>query len=92
MIQKDSRPDVVTYTYTSIINCFLADGQWKGAIRIFSEMINNGVKPNVVTLNSLIDFLCKNGQIEANKNCLRFMVERDEKPDVHSAYLRRVFQ
>lgn len=79
--------------YHSLKNHFQPDLQtfnillsgWKSseeAEAFFEEMKEKGLKPDVVTYNSLIDVYCKDREIEKAYKLIDKMREEDETPDV----------
>ena len=38
-------------------------GNWKEAKHSLNEMVDQGVRPNMVTFSVLIDMLCKEGKV-----------------------------
>jgi pentatricopeptide repeat protein len=45
--------------YSTVIHGFFKEGQVGKACNLFHEMVQQGVAPDVVTYNSVIDALCK---------------------------------
>ena len=50
--------------YTTVIHGLLKEGEVSKACSLFDEMVQQGVVPNVVTYNSIIDALCKAGAMD----------------------------
>ncbi|MBA0570569.1 hypothetical protein Golob_004203 [Gossypium lobatum] len=79
MSQRNVIPDIVTY-------CFLILGLWSlgscaEVASLFSRMLN-GAQPDVETLSSLINALCKEKKIEEAITLYKLMIQRDLKPDI----------
>lgn len=76
-LKNQFQPDLQTF------NILLAG--WKSseeAEAFFEEMKEKGLKPDVVTYNSLIDVYCKDREIEKAYKLIDKMREEDETPDV----------
>ncbi|XP_050236986.1 putative pentatricopeptide repeat-containing protein At1g02420 [Mercurialis annua] len=77
MLKKEFRPDLQTFN-------ILLSG-WKSAEEaelFFTEMREFGVKPDVVSYNSLIDVYCKGREIEKAYRVIDEMKGEDISPDV----------
>lgn len=76
-LKHQFQPDLQTFN-------ILLSG-WKSseeAEAFFEEMKGKGLKPDVVTYNSLIDVYCKDREIEKAYKLIDKMREEDETPDV----------
>ncbi|XP_010474658.1 PREDICTED: putative pentatricopeptide repeat-containing protein At1g02420 [Camelina sativa] len=76
-LKNQFQPDLHTFN-------ILLSG-WKSseeAEAFFEEMKGKGLKPDVVTYNSLIDVYCKDREIEKAYKVIDKMREEDETPDV----------
>lgn len=47
----------------------------------FNEISSQGVFPNVVTFNVLVDILCKEGMVAETKRVIDMMIQRGIEPD-----------
>ena len=56
--------------YATIIDSVCKDKLVTVALNLLSEMMSKGIKPNLVTYNSLIQGLCNFGQWKEVKNLL----------------------
>jgi len=52
------------------------------AIKFFYEMSNRNIGPDVVTYNTLIDVLCKEGKLDEARKLFDEMSDRNIGPDV----------
>lgn len=57
----------------------LEKGEWKQACKVFEEMLETKVEPSVATFNSLIGYLCGNGELD--KALLEDMIKRGKRPN-----------
>ncbi|KAJ4809193.1 Pentatricopeptide repeat (PPR) superfamily protein [Rhynchospora pubera] len=60
----------------------LLKGEWNCAIRVFREMVNQGISPDVVTFNALMVSLCRHRQTCEAEKLVCLMEENGVKPDV----------
>ncbi|XWS24318.1 hypothetical protein CRYUN_Cryun28dG0091000 [Craigia yunnanensis] len=59
---KEFIPD--NFTYTTLIHGYSASGNVNEAFRLLDEMLEVGLKPNIVSCNDLINGLCKSGNLD----------------------------
>ena len=57
MIQRDVKPDVITYT--SLLDALRKSSQWEEATSLLKEMVSQEVFPDTMTLNLVLDALAK---------------------------------
>ncbi|XP_038896391.1 LOW QUALITY PROTEIN: pentatricopeptide repeat-containing protein At3g22470, mitochondrial-like [Benincasa hispida] len=77
------KPNVICYHIIIDGLCkFCCSGNWKEAKRLLNEMVDQGVQPNVVTFNVLIDMFCKAGKVIKAKELLELMTHRGTLPDL----------
>ncbi|KAF8401826.1 hypothetical protein HHK36_012772 [Tetracentron sinense] len=72
MTGKGIPPNVVTYS--CLIHGLYSSGEWKKAIRLFNEMLDRKISPDV-------DALCKEGMTAEAEGVLKVMIQRGEEPD-----------
>ncbi|GLJ08532.1 hypothetical protein SUGI_0090660 [Cryptomeria japonica] len=75
------QPDV--YTYSILIKSSVEVSRFDYVDMLLSEMSENGIKPNTVTYNTIIDAYGKAGKFKDMEDVLSEMLENtDSKPDV----------
>ncbi|CAB4263008.1 unnamed protein product [Prunus armeniaca] len=64
MINRSVVPDIVSYNSLIYGLCNMAckSGKWEETVRLFRNLIDCGALPNIVTFNSVLDALCKDGK------------------------------
>ncbi|KAG6791050.1 hypothetical protein POTOM_000160 [Populus tomentosa] len=55
--------------------------EWEQACKVFEEMLETKVEPSVVTFNSLIGYLCRNGELDKAKGVLEDMIKKGKRPN-----------
>ncbi|KAL3697610.1 hypothetical protein R1sor_011686 [Riccia sorocarpa] len=53
---QPNQPNQPVYTYNRLLGAFKSDGHWEIAERIYHEMLQTGVSPDIVTQNTLINY------------------------------------
>ena len=83
-LEERLKPDVVTYTslVTAWSNANRRGYGAKRAYRIISDMIENGVNPNIVTYNACLKTLSRSGEKDAPKKALD-LLEKIENEQLH---------
>ena len=61
-------------SFTSLIHGFCSAGKWEEAKRLINEMVDQGVQPNVIIFNALIDMHFKEGNVIKAKELLEVMI------------------
>ncbi|MBA0881718.1 hypothetical protein Goshw_026600 [Gossypium schwendimanii] len=56
--------------------------QWEETTSLLNRTMNEGVHPDVVTFNSLINALCKEKRTSEAFTVLELMIQRNVKPNV----------
>eukprot|EP00210_Caulerpa_lentillifera_P003704 g3537.t1 len=52
-------------SYNSYISCLGRAGNWKLAIQTFEQLIEEGLKPDLIVYSTVISACCRNNQVEA---------------------------
>ncbi|RCW19049.1 hypothetical protein GLYMA_14G184300v4 [Glycine max] len=84
------QPDVISYTI--VLHSLSSGGRWTDAMKLLASMLCKGCSLNVVTFNTLINFLCQKGllgkafnvleMIQSMSCYLEIMVSRGCYPDI----------
>ncbi|ESQ45039.1 hypothetical protein EUTSA_v10010303mg [Eutrema salsugineum] len=76
-----SYPNLITYS--TLIECLFAHSRSKEAMELFEDMISNeGISPDPVTFNVMINGFCRAGQVERAKMIIEFMKKNGCNPNV----------
>jgi len=79
-VTEHREPDSVTYTM--LINEFTKQGKMEGALKIFANMIEAGLKPDVTVYNKWFGLLCKESKFDEAQKLFQRMVDGGQNPDV----------
>ncbi|KAK8916444.1 Pentatricopeptide repeat-containing protein [Platanthera zijinensis] len=76
---KGPRPD--SFSYTAMIRIYASGGKADRALKVFDEMLDGGVEPNVMGCTCLIQCLGKATRIDDAARIFDILIERGIKPD-----------
>ncbi|XP_054797532.1 pentatricopeptide repeat-containing protein At1g62680, mitochondrial-like [Prosopis cineraria] len=76
---KEMSPDIVTYN--SLVHGFCSMDKWLKAIKLFNQMILEGINPNIHSFNILVGAFCKEGRVTKAKAIVGMMMKSGVKPD-----------
>ncbi|EPS71142.1 hypothetical protein M569_03617, partial [Genlisea aurea] len=71
-------------TYSILIRGWGAAGEISNAKKLFDEMVESGLKPDLLSVNSMMDALCRGGKVSEAYDMLTGMNIRGPKPDAYS--------
>ena len=75
-------PQESSVTWNAIISCHGIHGHAEKTLKLFGEMLDEGVKPDHVTFVSLLSACSHSGFVEEGKWCFRLMQEYGIKPSL----------
>ncbi|KAL6348077.1 hypothetical protein AAG906_037806 [Vitis piasezkii] len=75
-------PRESSVTWNAIISCHGIHGHAEKTLKLFGEMLDEGVKPDHVTFVSLLSACSHSGFVEEGKRCFRLMQEYGIKPSL----------
>ncbi|KAD2806078.1 hypothetical protein E3N88_39455 [Mikania micrantha] len=68
--------------YCTVIGGFYEEGNQNDAYKLFDEMLERSIFPNVVTFNKLIHTLCKKGDVQESERLFGKVLKRGISPNV----------
>ncbi|VYS67234.1 unnamed protein product [Arabidopsis thaliana] len=72
-------------TYSTLMDCLFAHSRSKEAVELFEDMISKeGISPDPVTFNVMINGFCRAGEVERAKKILDFMKKNGCNPNVYN--------
>ncbi|KAJ0981570.1 hypothetical protein J5N97_009825 [Dioscorea zingiberensis] len=72
------------YTYNTLIDTYGKAGQLKEASNVFSQMLREGIVPDIVTFNTMIHISGNHGQLEEVSSLMEVMKELCCDPDTRT--------
>lgn len=78
-----SYPNLITYS--TLMDCLFAHSRSKEAMELFEDMISKeGISPDPVTFNVMINGFCRAGEVERAKMIIDFMKKNGCSPNVYN--------
>ncbi|XP_009126254.1 pentatricopeptide repeat-containing protein At5g18475 [Brassica rapa] len=78
-----SYPNLITYS--TLMECLFVQSRSKEAMELFEDMISKeGISPDPVTFNVMINGFCRAGEVERGKMIIEFMKKNGCNPNVYN--------
>lgn len=79
----DEMPNKDVISYTSMISGYSQAGKHSDAVKLFRAMISNRIKPDEVTISSVLSACAHLGMLDMGKEIHEFIIENTVKVDIY---------
>lgn len=77
-----TKVELNSIVYNTLISAYCINGNMIGALGLFHDMKNKGIRPTYAPYSSLLHRLCNIGNVEAAKELIDEMRRNDAVPNV----------